>query len=200
MMSVIHNRSFSLPPVCEKEVLRYAGCREADPDTERLMRECIKEIEGRIAGKVCWREFPAAVCGSICDFDSFQVSSDNLAINLRGCSSVILFAATVGVDMDRVIVRYSRISPAKALMMQAIGAERIEALCDAFCEDIADRLNVKLKPRFSPGYGDLSIEIQKDIFAVLDCPRQIGLTLNDSLLMSPSKSVTAFIGVHGSFD
>jgi 5-methyltetrahydrofolate--homocysteine methyltransferase len=29
----------------------------------------------------------------------------------------------------------------------------------------------------------------------LDCNRKIGLTLNDSLLMSPSKSVTALIGV-----
>ena len=51
------------------------------------------------------------------------------------------------------------------------------------------------RPRFSPGYGDLPINMQKDIFAALDCPRKIGLSLNESLLMSPSKSVTAIIGV-----
>ena len=54
-----------------------------------------------------------------------------------------------------------------------------------------------MKPRFSPGYGDLSLEMQRDIFRVLDCPRKIGLTLNESLLMSPSKSVTAIIGISG---
>ena len=52
-----------------------------------------------------------------------------------------------------------------------------------------------LRSRFSPGYGDLGLEMQKDIFAVLDCPRKIGLSLNESLLMSPSKSVTAIIGI-----
>ena len=44
-------------------------------------------------------------------------------------------------------------------------------------------------------YGDLPLEMQKDIFNVLDCSKRIGLTLNESLLMSPSKSVTAIIGI-----
>ena len=52
-----------------------------------------------------------------------------------------------------------------------------------------------LKPRFSPGFGDLSLENQKKIFSFLRCSQQIGLTLNDSLVMSPEKSVTAFIGL-----
>ena len=50
-------------------------------------------------------------------------------------------------------------------------------------------------PRFSPGYGDFPLEAQKDIFRTLDCSRKIGLTLNESLLMSPSKSVTAIVGL-----
>ena len=54
---------------------------------------------------------------------------------------------------------------------------------------------VFLPPRFSPGYGDLPLSLQRDIFRVLDCPRKIGLTLNESLLMSPSKSVTAIVGL-----
>ena len=55
--------------------------------------------------------------------------------------------------------------------------------------------NTGLEPRFSPGYGDLPLSAQKNIFAVLDPERRIGLTLNSSLLMSPSKSVTAFVGL-----
>lgn len=53
------------------------------------------------------------------------------------------------------------------------------------------------RPRFSPGYGDLPLSAQREIFAVLDCGKRIGLMLNDSLLMSPSKSVTAFVGIGG---
>ena len=52
-----------------------------------------------------------------------------------------------------------------------------------------------IKPRFSAGYGDFPLSAQKEIFGMLDCARQIGLTLNDSLLMSPTKSVTSIVGL-----
>ena len=54
-----------------------------------------------------------------------------------------------------------------------------------------------LRPRFSPGYGDLKLEHQKDWFRLLDISRQIGIELTDSLLMVPTKSVTAIIGIGG---
>jgi hypothetical protein len=72
----------------------------------------------------------------------------------------------------------------------AIGTERIESLCDAFCNEFE-----KATHRVSAGYGDLPLEIQPQIFALLDCSRKIGLTLNQSLVMSPTKSVTAIFGL-----
>lgn len=195
MNSVILNKTYAPPLFCEKEILRYAGCKSADSETQKLLSDCINEAKDILTYKVCYRELPVSVSGDVCDFGAFRAQSQNLAKNLDGCRRIILFGATVGVGIDRLIAKYSRLSPARALMLQAIGAERIEALCDAFCEDIQNTLKVALKPRFSPGYGDLLLDTQKDIFALLDCSKQIGLTLNDSLLMSPSKSVTAFIGI-----
>ena len=55
--------------------------------------------------------------------------------------------------------------------------------------------NKSIRPRFSAGYGDLDVSFQKEIFGVLDCHKKIGLTLNDSMLMSPTKSVTAIVGI-----
>ena len=52
----------------------------------------------------------------------------------------------------------------------------------------------KARPRFSPGYGDVDLAVQKDFFRLLPCTR-IGLTLMDTLIMSPEKSVTAFVGI-----
>jgi hypothetical protein len=75
-------------------------------------------------------------------------------------------------------------------MMQAIGTERIETLCDVFCDGLG-----QTRLRFRPGYGDLKLAAQQVIFEQLDCARQIGLTLNDSLVMSPSKAVTAIVGL-----
>ena len=124
-------------------------------------------------------------------------SSRDLWKTFDGCDRVILFAATIGLPIDRLILRYGKISPSKALFLQAIGAERIEALCELFFTDMQEEKRKDgylLRPRFSAGYGDFPLEAQKEIFASLDCARKIGLSLNESLLMSPTKSVTALIG------
>ena len=109
-----------------------------------------------------------------------------------------MFAATVGLELDRLIARHSRLSPARALALQAYGAERIESLCDAFLRNVQSECaseGITLRPRFSPGYGDLPLSFQRTLFETLDCARKIGLTLNESLLMSPTKSVTAIVGL-----
>lgn len=197
MNVVILSKTYTEPAFGEEEILRYAGCKEVDDKTYALMQSCVAEVKDKLTYKVCYRELPVTIDGEICNFGTFQLQSKNLARNLKGCEKVILFGATIGVGIDRLIARYGRIAPSKALMFQAIGAERIEALCDLFCADISKEYGTELKPRFSPGYGDLSLAAQKDVFAILDCEKRIGLTLNDSLIMSPSKSVTAFVGLGG---
>ena len=65
----------------------------------------------------------------------------------------------------------------------------------AICRELAENdSKSNFRPRFSPGYGDFPLTAQRDIFAILDCPKRIGLSLNQSLLLSPTKSVTAVIG------
>lgn len=215
---MIVTKNYFEPPSCEKEILRYAGCRESSQDSlqlfdehassaeslESLLAECLDEVLPRLSYKVCYIELPVTITEDICDFGCMSVQSKALAKNLKGCEQVLLFGATIGVEIDRLIAKYGRISPTKALMFQAIGAERIEALCDVFCEEIRKEMqvtwdgsekNVIMRPRFSPGYGDVPLETQKEIFAILNCGKNIGLTLNDSLLMSPSKSITAFVGI-----
>ena len=194
MNETILTKTYSASPIDEKEILRYAG-GIADDNTIKLLNECINEVLDYITYKVCYCELPIKVNGDLCDFGLFSVQSKNLATNLSGCNSVIIFGATIGIGIDRLITKYSHISPAKALMLQAFGAERIEALCDYFCKDIQNTLKTQLKPRFSAGYGDLPLDTQKQVFSLLNLPKNIGLTLNDSLLMSPTKSVTAFIGM-----
>ena len=198
MNTVILSKTYADIPICETEILRYAGCKATDPQTDKLLAECIAEIDGKISGKICYTVLPVTVCGNVCDFEYFKLSSKNLSRNLEHCEKVIVFAATVGVEIDRLIQKYGHISPAKALMFQAIGAERIETLCDAFCSEMENELGKALKPRFSAGYGDLQLEAQKNIFSLLNPEKRIGLTLNKSMLMSPSKSVTAFVGTSDS--
>lgn len=192
---MVVTKTYQEPPVCKKEILRYAGCKgESEATVQALLEECLEEVLPKLSYKVCYMELPLGIKGNTCDFGCMKLESKDLVKNLQGCEKIILFAATIGVEIDRFIQRYGHLSPAKAMMMQAIGAERIESLCDAFCSDLESGTAVP-RPRFSPGYGDLPLEIQKDIFAILSCSKHIGLSLNDSLLMSPTKSVTAFVGM-----
>ena len=87
---------------------------------------------------------------------------------------------------------------AKASVLQACAAAAIEACCNMLQQELqsdAARHGFYLRPRFSPGYGDLPLAAQKDFFQAIDCTKRLGITLTDSLLMYPTKSVTAFIGV-----
>lgn len=210
MENTVLTRFYDMPPVNRREILRYAGCAGTDdPEINAVFEECLSEIEGKLSCKVCFREFEvkeAAGGGhkesgsamTVLDLGFAEVTSAGLALNLRGCGRILLFAATIGFEIDRLIAKASRLTPSKALFFQSIGAERIESLCDMFCTEMREeygKSGLHLRPRFSPGYGDLPLSLQKDIFAVLDCQRKIGVTLNDSLLMSPSKSVTAVIGI-----
>ncbi len=184
---VILKKTYDAPAFNEKEILRYAGCKTADESTMKLLSDCIEVSKNAFTYNVCYTCVPI-------DFVFSKTDSKSLGKNLSGCDSAVIFGATVGVEIDRLIAKYGRISPAKAVMLQAIGAERIESLCDLFNDEIK-RMYKNTRPRFSPGYGDLPVELQKDIFRLLDCPKNIGLSLNDSMMMSPSKSVTAIIGV-----
>ena len=195
---MIHTKTYPVLPYNRTEILRYAGARDGTPDILALLEECLAELEGKLALRVCWTEVPLAVQGTSLDMGGITVSSAALATHLADCGQVILFAATAGIGLDRLIARYSRVSPVKALLFQAIGAERIECLCDAFCGEMTAQkatLGQGMTRRFSPGYGDLPLDLQRSLFQLLDCPRKIGLTLNESMLMSPSKSVTALLGI-----
>jgi hypothetical protein len=190
---MIKVKEFCAPKVNMKEILRYAG----DKEIESIALECIADAEKVLSYRVCYSVVNVSVNGEEVDMEFTRVHSKDLAKNLSGCNKAVVFAATVGIGIDRLISKYVRVSPSRAFCFQAVGSERVETLCDEFENEVKKELlrpEMFSRPRFSPGYGDLSLEIQKEIFALLDCPRKIGVSLGDSLLMTPSKSVTAIMG------
>lgn len=187
-------REYSEPKISEREIFRYMGASWADEKTKALVKEALADIRDMLSYRVCYCELSVDVTGDVCDFGVFKAHSQKLSKNLLGCGRAVLFAATVGYEIDRKILKYSRISPSLSLAYQAIGSERVEALCDTFQSEIAEHVG-SVRPRFSAGYGDLSLELQREIFRTLEPQRHLGIFLNESLLMSPSKSVTAFMGI-----
>lgn len=183
---------FSLPPFDRREILRYAGSKgAADEALSAVLDECLSECAEVFTPRLCYRIFDTESF-----FDRFDRQRESALVKARleGCDKVLVFAATVGVGIDRLVRKYAAVSPVKALLFQAIGAERIESLCEVFCGNLQARYG-KLASRFSAGYGDFPLTAQTAFFETLDCARGIGLTLTDSLLMTPTKSVTAAVGI-----
>ena len=193
MVNVI-TKIYSPPPFSKKEATRYAGIRGASDECEALIEKAYSELLDKITYKVCYKEFPVKISGDVCDFREFSVVSASLANTLLECDSAIIFVATIGLSADRTISKYSHTSPATALLLDAVGTERIEALCDAFNNDIREAYP-SITRRFSPGYADLPLEMQTNIFKSLNPEKLIGVFLSDTLLMSPMKSVSAIIGI-----
>ena len=213
MESMIYIKTYDLPKIDEKALLRYAGCLDESEDVLLLAREMYDEVSEAVlllaremydevseavACKVCYRRFSVSFSEGIIDLGFASLNSHSLESRLIGCNEIILFCATIGHGIDRLISKYSITSPSKAVILQAIATERIESLCDLFCREMALEeagSGREARPRFSPGYGDLPLELQREVFASLDCARKIGVSLSESLFMRPTKSVSAIIGV-----
>lgn len=197
MKSIIYKASYKSPEIDKSEVLRYARSG-VDKESLALLDSCISEAQDLFSYNLCYGRFGIEVSEDGIDLGFTKVRSHSLATCLMGCHEIILFGATVGFGIDRLIHKYSITSPSRAIMLQALGSERVEALCDAFCRDVSlseGELGNVIRPRFSPGYGDLSIELQREIFIALDLTKNLGINLGDNLFMTPTKSVTAIVGI-----
>ena len=187
-------------------------------DIQELVSSCVQQMHSTLKAQSVYTclpleiDFPAETTGETTDsageqkseglplikIGSIQFESKYLARNLAGCSKVILIASTIGPVADNLIRRFTKLDAAKAAIMQAAGAMFIESYLGSFnaqLEKEAEEQGFKLHSRFSPGYGDVSLEIQRHFFSILPCTQRIGLTLTNSLVMAPEKSVTAFIGM-----
>ena len=188
-----------------KEVQRYMGYRgltDIGPDMEAKISKAIDQVSAQSHPRIVTKEFPVTINGNDINIhaqtEEVTLTSSSLARNLEGCCGAVLLAATIGPACDMLVRRASVTSSAEAAIYQAAGAAAIEAFLDDFNANLEkdyESQGLFLRPRFSPGYGDLALEHQKDWFRLLDISKQIGIELTDSLLMVPTKSVTALIGI-----
>lgn len=177
-----------------KEVAVYLGYYSAktDESTNKLIAECTEEFLKAANFRACYAEISVNADGEI-NLDGKKIGCSSLKKNLSGCESAYIFAATTGIEAHRLIERNSVISPLKGIVTDCVGSAAIEAFCDKI--NLSFENCEYLRPRFSPGYGDMPLECQKDIVEFLQTKKNIGMSLTESLMMVPVKSVTAIIGI-----
>jgi len=179
-------------------VYRYMGLRRTQPEAElsALTEACLSDFGKAARYRACFLVLPAREAAGGVDFGAFFAPGKSLAKNLAGCSRAILFAATTGMEAELQRKRAAVTSPARALVLDAIGTAAVEVFCDALCDRWREEYaGCFLRPRFSPGYGDLPLGVQRPLLSCLDSSRKAGITLTDTLLMIPQKSVSAIVGI-----
>lgn len=115
---------------------------------------------------------------------------------LAQCDQAVLLVCTLGAQFDTLLHTQQARDMSRAVMLDACGSAWVEAGCDAAEQELKTRFPERyLTDRFSPGYGDLPLTLQPGICAALDAQRRLGVTVTESLLLNPAKTVTAVIGL-----
>lgn len=182
-----------------KEARRYLGLHRpggtVDEQTEAALRACGREVECAARPKAVWKVFPLTLEEDRVILGGMTLNSRRLRRHLEDCGCAALFAATLGVDCDRLLRRYAAEDMSRAVMAQACAASLLEVYCDRCCAQLADETGQNPRPRFSPGYGDLDVGDQRKILDALEAGRRIGLQATQAMMLVPTKSVTAVVGL-----
>ena len=177
-----------------REAARYLGLRGTpDADVLALFDPCEQELRALAVPRACFAKTAVALSGDRVIFDFCSIESAALAKNLAGCKSAFVFAATLGLGVDRMLLRLNKTDPVQAAVFDALSSAAVEGWCNEVNAELSR--NMKTSPRFSPGYGGVDLSVQRDVLAFLDAQRKLGITLSDRCFMTPVKSVTAFIGI-----
>lgn len=181
------------------EIMRYLRVRGEAPESLRVqVKETTETLARNLRPAYLYRAF------------SLRQSEDGVALEgsgvtltgrlaskmLQSCNTAVLLCCTLGIAFEQRLRAMERRDMGAAVILDACGSAWVESGCDEAQCEIAERFAPRfLTDRFSPGYGDLPLSLQPSVLSALDAERRLGIHLSESYLMTPSKSVTAVIGV-----
>ena len=185
----------------KSEVLRYLGYKnqEISAELSEKLDFLISDIPKNLTPKMVWEVFEP-------DFNE-NISLKNTTLELKGKSigdhlqnaeKVAVMAVTLGIEAERLILKYQHLNMVDALICDAVLDSLVEKAaddCEEKIKDYAKENNLFTNFRFSPGYGDLPLDTQKTLIATLNAEKRIGITVTESNILLPRKSVTAVVGL-----
>ena len=186
-----------------EEVLRYLEYKGQDIDNNliEIIEECRNITKDRINPRYTFRVYSIKQnYKGIIELEGTNLilESNDLYEILKDCNECILMAATLGINIEKDIKKYSCTELTKGIIIDSCATTAIEEVCDRVQNEIENNIlknGQYLTFRYSPGYGDLSIEKNTEILTILNGQKEIGLTITNSGIMIPRKSVIAIIGI-----
>jgi 5-methyltetrahydrofolate--homocysteine methyltransferase len=183
---------FQLKEINITETLYYLGFRGTVPETPIMtaIKKCETKLLDTINPQYVYK------IADISEKSNPLLVGDDIHDLLRDCQKTVFFCCTLGNSADRLIAYTGASDISDQLYTDALANAAIEQVCDMLQQRIAsDYPEYEQTMRFSPGYGDYPLALQPEILKFLDAKKRIGVIVTDSLLMTPTKSVSAVIGL-----
>ncbi|MCR5141263.1 MAG: hypothetical protein K6C68_01850 [Ruminococcus sp.] len=182
------------------EAVRYMGYRGFTPGEQEkaLILSCEKQLREYIEPAWVYRAFPTEQTdeGILLKGTTLTLTGEDIRSHLEGCGRCVLLCATAGAKADELIRLKEKEDLVQGYITDCLASAAVEGVCDSLEAELSKRLADKyLTWRFSPGYGDLPLDLQPKILAVLEAGKRAGVSCTGSLLMIPRKTVTAVIGI-----
>ena len=200
-------KSYQIDALDRKEVLRYLGYRgqevtpELDARLDAAIASCLAIGRARasiavyrVAGR---EELPDGTPQVTLADTALTLVGTSMQRHMRGARKVGVLAVTIGMGVERELKRLSLTDHLGQVLFDAAATTMVERAADAAeatLVGMAAREGLYTNFRFSPGYGDMPMQTQHVLLDALDA-RRLGITLSPTLLMTPTKSVTAVVGM-----
>lgn len=182
------------------EAFRYMGYKggKIKESILKITEECEKALLSVIKPRLAYKIFDIGFSENGVEIMDTPLifNGNDIREHLEGCQRCVLMCATLSSDVDKLIRTYEAEGMEKAFIADALASAAVEQVCNEAETLIQSAVgNYSFTWRFSPGYGDFPLEIQKDFVRITEADRKIGLTVTESLILIPRKSVTAVIGI-----
>ncbi|NLW79130.1 MAG: methionine synthase [Ruminococcaceae bacterium] len=188
----------------ETAVLQMLGGAPPGAQEAKQLARAMADMAEAARPRWTWRclglDWPPALreAGPVLREAALSLPGRDIAAHLAGCGGCILLAVTLGQPAEQLVRTAEAADMARAVMLDAAGSALVEQYTDLAEDDLRRQASDKalyLTSRFSPGYGDLPLALQSNVLRLLNAQRAIGLTVSDSGIMLPRKSITALLGL-----
>lgn len=173
------------------DVFEQMGYHDAEPDedTRRETAAIVQDVREWLRPQFCYLVVPEQP-----DFDMGRI----ILRQLRGSEAYALFICTSGTAYEQYQRRLMQEGDmVRVFIADALGSVVAEKLADRMEEHLQssiDKLQWHHTNRFSPGYCGWHVSQQQQLFPLFE-GHTCGVTLTDSSLMLPIKSVSGIIGL-----
>ncbi|MDD3027282.1 MAG: vitamin B12 dependent-methionine synthase activation domain-containing protein [Erysipelotrichaceae bacterium] len=176
------------------QVKRYLGMDEQPNEIDQDIEKLYQRLKPLLDPKYYYRVFKFSL--NPLKIENRIFKSKDMDKLLNTSDRVIILAVTLGGKIEQEIRRFNVANKFNSIVSDAL----LSSMVEDYQEKIIDQLRGEYPGKyftdaFAPGYGDLDINFQRDIFDLLQLEKRIGVNLTPTMLMVPRKSITCFIGI-----